>query len=143
MWVFLFVFGKFTITSLVEREDKKRRNSRAEWKSIPAKENYRCKSPEAEQSLAGPKTEQGASQAALVVKNPPASAGDARDGFDPLVGKIPWRRAWHPPSGILAWRTPWTEEPGRLSFPLGVKCEDEEERVMMAPLLSHFQHSLI
>ena len=28
-----------------------------------------------------------------VVKNPPANAGDARDRFDPWVGKIPWRRA--------------------------------------------------
>ena len=26
------------------------------------------------------------------IKNPPANAGDIRDGFDPLVGKIPWRR---------------------------------------------------
>ena len=34
---------------------------------------------------------------ALVVKNPPANAGDARDhGFDPWVRKIPWRRAWQP-----------------------------------------------
>ena len=32
-----------------------------------------------------------------MVKNPPASAGDAkRRGFDPWVGKIPWRRAWQP-----------------------------------------------
>ena len=32
---------------------------------------------------------------ALVVKNPPASAGDVkRHKFDPWVGKIPWRRAW-------------------------------------------------
>ena len=32
---------------------------------------------------------------ALVVKNPPAGAGDARDSkFDPWVGKILWRRAW-------------------------------------------------
>ena len=29
----------------------------------------------------------------LVVKNPPANAGD-RCRFDPWVGKIPWRRAW-------------------------------------------------
>ena len=29
-----------------------------------------------------------------VVKNPPANAGDKRDGFDPWVGKIPWRREW-------------------------------------------------
>ena len=34
---------------------------------------------------------------ALVVQNPPASAGDARDcRLDPWVGKIPWRRAWLP-----------------------------------------------
>ena len=31
-----------------------------------------------------------------MVKNPPASAGDMRCGFDPWVGKIPWRRAWQP-----------------------------------------------
>ena len=35
-----------------------------------------------------------------------------RHGFDPWVGKIPWRRATH--SSILAWRIPWTEEPGWL-----------------------------
>ena len=34
---------------------------------------------------------------ALVVKNSPANAGDImRCGFDPWVGKIPWRRAWQP-----------------------------------------------
>ena len=52
----------------------------------------------------------GASQVALVVKNPPANAGDVRDlGFqslgqeDPLedpLGQedpsLPWRRAWQP-----------------------------------------------
>ena len=31
-----------------------------------------------------------------VVKNPPASAADMRCGFDPWIGKIPWRRAWQP-----------------------------------------------
>ena len=34
-----------------------------------------------------------------MVKNPPAGgdSGDIRDrGFDPWVGKIPWRRAWQP-----------------------------------------------
>ena len=36
------------------------------------------------------------SQVAPVVKNPPANAGDMRCGFDPWVGKIPWRRAWQP-----------------------------------------------
>ena len=32
---------------------------------------------------------------ALVVRNAPTNAGD-RQGFDPWVGKIPWRRAWQP-----------------------------------------------
>ena len=36
-----------------------------------------------------------ASQVVLVVKNPPANAGDLkRCGFDPLVGTIPCRRKW-------------------------------------------------
>ena len=35
-----------------------------------------------------------ASQVVLVVKNPPANAGDVRD-VD-LIRKIPWRRAWQP-----------------------------------------------
>jgi len=35
----------------------------------------------------------GPSQLVPVVKNPPASAGDARDTG---VGKIPWSRKWQP-----------------------------------------------
>ena len=32
-----------------------------------------------------------------MVNNLPANAGDVRErGFDPWVGKIPWRRAWQP-----------------------------------------------
>ena len=34
-----------------------------------------------------------------------------RPGFNPLVGKIPWRRER---LRILAWRIPWREEPGGL-----------------------------
>ena len=30
-----------------------------------------------------------------MVKNPPGLK-DLRDGFDPWVGKIPWRRTWQP-----------------------------------------------
>ena len=34
---------------------------------------------------------------ALVVKNPPAKAGDGRKcRFDPWVGKIAWKRKWPP-----------------------------------------------
>ena len=34
-----------------------------------------------------------ASQVVLTIKNLTGSAGDMRHGFDPWVGKIPWRRA--------------------------------------------------
>ena len=37
-----------------------------------------------------------ASQVGLVVKNLTANAGDMRLGFNPWVGKVPWRRAWQP-----------------------------------------------
>jgi len=37
-----------------------------------------------------------------------------RCGFNPWVGKIPWRRKWQPSPSILAWKIPWTEEPGGL-----------------------------
>ena len=35
-----------------------------------------------------------------------------RSGFDPWVGKIPWRRAWQPTLVFLFGESPWTEEPG-------------------------------
>ena len=35
-------------------------------------------------------------QVALVVKNPPANAGEARNTGSIRVGKIPWRRKWQP-----------------------------------------------
>ena len=47
-------------------------------------------------------------------KNPPTSAGDKTCGFDPWVGKIPWRRAWQPTPVFLLGESPWTEEPGGL-----------------------------
>ena len=37
-----------------------------------------------------------------------------RPGFDPWVGKIPWRRKWATHSSILAWRIPWIEKPSGL-----------------------------
>ena len=44
----------------------------------------------------------GASQVALVVKNPPASAGGHKTlRFDPWAEKIPWRRVWQPTSILL------------------------------------------
>ena len=53
--------------------------------------------------------DEGASQVALVVKNPYANAGDIkRCGFNPLEEGM----ATH--SSIVAWRIPWTDEPGEL-----------------------------
>ena len=37
-----------------------------------------------------------------------------RLGFDPWVGKIPWRRAWQPTPVFLPGEPSWTEEPGGL-----------------------------
>ena len=38
----------------------------------------------------------GTSQVVLLVKNLPTSVGHKESKFDPLVGKIPWKRAWQP-----------------------------------------------
>ena len=48
---------------------------------------------------------------ALVVKNAPANAGDTETGFDPWVGKIPWRRGWQPTPVFMPGEFHWTEEP--------------------------------
>ena len=49
------------------------------------------------------------------VKNLPANAGTCkRRGFDPWVGKIPWRRAWQLTPVFLPVEPPWTKDPGGL-----------------------------
>ena len=54
------------------------------------------------------------SQVALVIKNPPASAGDVRDEFYAWVGEDSLEKGMATHSSIHAWRIPWTEEPGGL-----------------------------
>ena len=56
----------------------------------------------------------GASQVALVVKNPPANAGDIRDSVRSLGWEDPLEEGMGTHYSILAWRIPRTEEPGRL-----------------------------
>ena len=52
---------------------------------------------------------------ALVVKNPPASAGDV-GGLGLILGLgDPLEEGMATHSSSFAWRIPWTEEPGRLS----------------------------
>ena len=57
----------------------------------------------------------GASQAVLMVKNPPANARDVRDaGLIPGLGRSPGnplQKGMATRSRILAWKIPWTEEP--------------------------------
>ena len=56
----------------------------------------------------------GASQAALVVKNLSASAGDMRGAaLIPGSGRSPGEGHGNPLQ-FLAWKIPWTEEPGGL-----------------------------
>ena len=59
----------------------------------------------------------GAAQVALVVKNTPAGAGDIRElGLivQSLGGEDPLEEGMTTHSSVLAWRIPWTEEPGGL-----------------------------
>ena len=57
----------------------------------------------------------GTSQEALVVKNPPANAGDIRDmGSIPESGRSPGGGESH--SRIFAWEVPWREEPAKLHY---------------------------
>ena len=55
-----------------------------------------------------------ASQVALVVKNPPANAGDIETWVQSLGGEDPLKEGMATHSSILAWRIPRTEEPGGL-----------------------------
>ena len=49
-----------------------------------------------------------ASLVAQTAKNLPAMW---KSGFNPWVGKIPWRKAWQP-SPVFPGESPWAEEPG-------------------------------
>ena len=53
-----------------------------------------------------------ASQVALLIKNPPASAGDKRDTGSVLRRKHPLEEGVAIHCSILAWEIPRTEEPG-------------------------------
>ena len=54
----------------------------------------------------------GATEVALVVKNPPANRGDIRVAASvPRLGRSP-REGYGNPLRILVWRITWTEEHG-------------------------------
>ena len=65
-------------------------------------------------------------EVALVVKSPPANAGDVRDtGLIPGLGRSPGGGHGNH-SSILAWRIPWIKEPGGLQS-IGSKQSDTTE----------------
>ena len=56
-------------------------------------------------------------QVVLVVKNPPANAGDVGDmDLIPRSGRFPLEEGMATHSSILAWRIPGTEVSGQLQF---------------------------
>ena len=59
--------------------------------------------------------ERQASQVVLVVKNPPANAGDVREAGAIFLGQEdPMEEGTASHSSIFVWRIPWTEGPGEL-----------------------------
>ena len=58
-----------------------------------------------------------------VVKNPPASAGDAGDTGSSLGWEDPLAKGMATHSSVLAWRIPWTEQPSGLQS-IGYKGSD-------------------
>ena len=72
-----------------------------------------------------------ASQVALVVKNPPADAGDIRGLGLILCQEDPLEEGTATHSSVLAWRISWTEEPGGLQS-LGSPKWDTAEACMHA-----------
>ena len=56
----------------------------------------------------------GASQVAVVLKNPAANRGDRKVWVLSLSWEDPLEEGMAAHSSILAWRIPWTEEPAGL-----------------------------
>ena len=91
-----------------------------------------------------------------VVENLPANAGDSRDacGFDPWVGKIPWRRKWRPTPVFLpeeshgqkslAVYSPWGCKETRLSDWVHMRREKEarRERVVISLVVQRLRPAL-
>ena len=59
-----------------------------------------------------------------MVKNPPSSAGDIRDGVGSLGQEDRLEEGMATRTSILAWRTPWRKEPGGY-WPSGHRVGDD------------------
>ena len=68
-------------------------------------------------------------QVVLIVKNPPANAGDIEMQFDPWIRRIPWRRAWQPTPVFLSGGAWWATV-------RGVACSQTQlKRLSMQPFI--------
>ena len=71
-----------------------------------------------------------------MIKNPPASAGDA--GSIPGLGRFPGGgRAWQPTPVFLPGESPWTKEPAGYS-PWGGKESETTEQLSTAQYINEF-----
>ena len=61
----------------------------------------------------------------LVTQTAKILAKCGRPGFDPWVGKIPWKGPWQPTPVFLPGESPWTEEPGGLQS-MGSRSDTSE-----------------
>ena len=62
---------------------------------------------------------------ALVVKNPPANAGELRDAGSTPGWEDPLEEGVASQSTMLVWRILWTEEPGRLQSIASYRVEHD------------------
>ena len=82
----------------------------------------------------------GAPQVVLVVKNPPANAGDMRPGFSPWVRKICWRRERHLtpvflPGKCHGQRSPWGhKESNTTELFMYADCTENHRHIFVATL---------
>ena len=69
------------------------------------------------------------------------SAQCGKPGFNPYVGKIPWRRAWQSTPVFLPGESPWTGEPGGLQS-VGLQKVGHDTATKHSPVsVTTFSHS--
>ena len=73
-------------------------------------------------------------QVTLMVKNPPANAGD-RYGFDPWIGNIPWSMKWQPTPVFLPGESHGQSNLAGYS-PWGHKESDTTKHIHITDLIS-------
>ena len=66
-----------------------------------------------------------------------------RPGFDPWVGKIPWRRKWQPTPVFLPGESSWTEEPRGLQSMRSQKILTQLANKQQQPIILNEWHTLL